>query len=177
MDIFLFTSRYVSVWSMVLKLEWNFKGLVKLKSSQCFFPSKNIFLWKILVFPPLKTKDNQLKNLCNFPWQWMSAREKDKKITPVKSSMKIIAKLYAWKTNFWAARPSPPTFLKNTLEFHWIFCRRSPLGQIKIKINLEERSNFIGSTQNSYSKRTQKSQKWPRLGVCTQLIPYEAKYI
>ena len=135
-----------------------------------FFPSKNIFLWKILVFPPLKTKDNQLKNLCNFPWQWMSAREKDKKITPVKSSMKIIAKLYAWKTNFWAARPSPPTFLKNTLEFHWIFCRRSPLGQIKIKINIEERSNFIGSTQNPYSKRNQKSQSKKLKGgsaVCT----------
>ena len=160
MDIFLFTSRYVSVWSMVLKLEWNFKGLVKVKSSQCFFPVKKYLPVKNSGFPALENKRQPVKNLCNFPWQWMSAREKDKKITPVKSSMKIIAKLYAWKTNFWAARPSPPTFLKNTLEFHWIFCQRSPLGQIKIKINLEERSNFIGSTQNSYSKRTQKSQKW-----------------
>ena len=160
----MFTSRYISVWSMVLKLEWNFRGLVKVKSSQCFFPVKKICLpVKNSGFPPLKTKYNQWKNLCNYPWKLMSARENDRKIRPVKSSVKIIAKLYAWKTNLWAARPSPPPrphFWKTPLNVIEFFCRRSPLGQIKIKINLEERSNFIGSTQNPYSKRTQKSQKW-----------------
>ena len=174
MDIFLFTSRYVSVWSMVLKLEWNFRGLVKVKSSRySFLPSKICLPVKNSGFPTLKTKYNQWKNLCNYPWKLMSARENDRKIRPVKSSVKIIAKLYAWKTNLWAARPSPPPrphFWKTPLNVIEFFCRRSPLGQIKIKINLEERSNFIGSTQNPYSKRNQKSQSKKLKGgsaVCT----------
>ena len=126
---FLFTSRYVSVWSMVLKLELNLKGL-KVKSSQCFFPSKKYgFLWKILVFRPWKQNTTSEKISATTREKLMSARENDRKITPVKSSVKIIAKLYVWKTNVRASRPSPPpppTFLKNTLEFHWIFLSKIP---------------------------------------------------
>ena len=138
-----------------------------------FFPVKKIWLpVKNSGFPPLKTKYNQWKNLCYYPWKLMSDWENDRKITPAKSSVKITAKLYSWKTNLWAARASRPLprphFRKTPLSFIDSFCRKSPLGQIKIKMNLEERSNFIGSTQNPYSKRTQKSQKWKtRRWICS----------
>ena len=105
------------------------------------------------------TKSLQLPLKINFrPW----------KMPPVKNNFhpwKITAKLHYRKRNLSAypSRPHARIFRKHHRQkarFSKQLCRRYPLGQLNIKINLEERPNFSRKTHSPSSRRTQNSQKW-----------------